>query len=469
MLSIISNIFILLFFIQASLQAPIPVVTKYVTEGIAVVTETNVRVVTQTIPIVQVLISDGATYTHTLTTVSTAEENGNFQPITTTSIVNKEVVVPTSAAETTQQPQPTQADTTQNNADTAVAATPSPAATTSSNNENGGVFTAYSTTRSVVTSVVVVGPDGSPIENAEPTANPATTAPTTSTTAARTTSSTSTTPTATSTPGGNHPRSIVYSPYSDSSQCKDSSTIETDLEFIASKGISAVRIYGNDCNYLTVVLPKCASLGLKVNQGFWIGPSGVDSIDEPVQEFIQAVNGNNGFNWDLFELITVGNEAISAGYVSASSLISKIKEVSSILSSAGYSGPITTAEPPNVYEDYGDLCSTDVMSIVGVNAHSYFNTLFAASDSGSFVKSQIEVVQKACSRSDITIIETGYPSRGATNGKNVPTKENQKTAIFSIFDVVGTDVTILSTYDDLWKDPGPYGIEQYFGAIDLFS
>ncbi|KAI0461060.1 hypothetical protein LJB42_001390 [Komagataella kurtzmanii] len=464
MLSTISNIFVLLLFIQASLQAPIPVVTKYVTEGIAVVTETNVRVVTKTIPIVQVLISDGATYTHTLTTVSTAEENGNFQPITTTSIVNKEVVVPTSVAQNTQQTRPTQVDTTQNNADTPAAATPSP--TTSSNN---GVFTTYSTTRSVVTSVVVVGPDGSPIENTGQTANPTTTAPTTSTTAARTTSSTSATPTASSTPGGNHPRSIVYSPYSDSSQCKDSTTIETDLEFIASKGISAVRIYGNDCNYLTVVLPKCASLGLKVNQGFWIGPSGVDSIDDAVQEFIQAVNGNNGFNWDLFELITVGNEAISAGYVSASSLISKIKEVSSILSSAGYSGPITTAEPPNVYEDYGDLCSTDVMSIVGVNAHSYFNTLFAASDSGSFVKSQIEVVQKACSRSDITIVETGYPSQGATNGKNVPSKESQKTAIFSIFEVVGTDVTILSTYDDLWKDPGPYGIEQFFGAIDLFS
>ncbi|AOA62028.1 Putative glucanase [Komagataella phaffii CBS 7435] len=464
MLSTILNIFILLLFIQASLQAPIPVVTKYVTEGIAVVTETNVRVVTKTIPIVQVLISDGATYTHTLTTVSTAEENGNFQPITTTSIVNKEVVVPTSVTPNTQQTRPTQVDTTQNNADTPAAPTPSP--TTSSNN---GVFTTYSTTRSVVTSVVVVGPDGSPIENTGQTANPTTTAPTTSTTAARTTSSTSTTPTASSTPGGNHPRSIVYSPYSDSSQCKDATTIETDLEFIASKGISAVRIYGNDCNYLTVVLPKCASLGLKVNQGFWIGPSGVDSIDDAVQEFIQAVNGNNGFNWDLFELITVGNEAISAGYVSASSLISKIKEVSSILSSAGYTGPITTAEPPNVYEDYGDLCSTDVMSIVGVNAHSYFNTLFAASDSGSFVKSQIEVVQKACSRSDITIIETGYPSQGATNGKNVPSKENQKTAIFSIFEVVGTDVTILSTYDDLWKDPGPYGIEQFFGAIDLFS
>lgn len=70
---------------------------------------------------------------------------------------------------------------------------------------------------------------------------------------------------------------------------------------------------------------------------------------------------------------------------------------------------------------------------------------------------------------DVVVTETGYPSAGITNGKNVPSPLNQKIAIQNIFDIVGTNVTILTTFNDYWKQPGNYGIEQSFGIIQLLQ
>ncbi|GMG34815.1 unnamed protein product [Ambrosiozyma monospora] len=69
---------------------------------------------------------------------------------------------------------------------------------------------------------------------------------------------------------------------------------------------------------------------------------------------------------------------------------------------------------------------------------------------------------------DIVVTETGYPSAGDQNGKNIPSAANQIIALTSILSDYGSDVTILSTYNDYWKSPGQYGIEQSFGAINLF-
>lgn len=267
-----------------------------------------------------------------------------------------------------------------------------------------------------------------------------------------------------------HPSAIVYSPYTSTDSCKDYDTVYSDLEYILSKGITEVRIYGNDCNYLTTVLPICKILGIKVNQGFWIDDEGVDSIDTAVTDLISAAtDSSSGFDWNLFAFITIGNEAINSGYCSVSDLISKISSVKAQLKAAGYTGLVTTSEPPVTFEDYPELCTGSEIDFVGINPHSYFDTSASAATSGDFVKGQIEIVEGICGNLDVYVTETGYPHQGDTNGLNVPSKANQKIALQEIFDVVGTNLTVLTTYDDMWKEPGTYGIEQYFGMADLLA
>jgi exo-beta-1,3-glucanase (GH17 family) len=205
-------------------------------------------------------------------------------------------------------------------------------------------------------------------------------------------------------------------------------------------------------------------LGLKINQGFWISSAGADSIDDGVDELIAWGQANT---WDVFDYITIGNEAVLAGYVTVDELIAKIASVRAKLEAAGYTGKITTSEPPVTFENNPSLCNAAI-DFVGVNPHAYFDTYSSAETAGDFVKGQVNIVQGICSK-DIVVTETGYPSAGIVNGGNIPSPENQRIAIEKILEAMNNEVTILTTFNDLWKAPGPYGIEQSFGTIQFWT
>ena len=267
------------------------------------------------------------------------------------------------------------------------------------------------------------------------------------------------------------PETITYSPYHDDSTCKDADAVRADLSTIAAKGIKTVRIYNTDCNTITTVEPTARDLGLKIDQGFWIGPLGADSIDSGVQELIDWVSNENGNDWSLFSIITVGNEAVYGNHIDAPTLLSKIKEVKKKLRAAGWNGSVTTAETPSTYSGYPELCTdSDGIDVIGVNAHPYFNAAGSASDSGDFINAQIETVKGICgSNVNVRITETGYPSSGDTNGNQVPTKENQAIAIEQIINATNNKAVMFTMYDDYWKAPGPYNVEQHFGIFHLFE
>ncbi len=259
---------------------------------------------------------------------------------------------------------------------------------------------------------------------------------------------------------------MAYSPYNDDSSCKSADQVSSDLQQIHSKGVNKIRVYGTDCNSLQTIQPAAAKLGMKINQGFWISSAGVNSIDQSVSDVISYGQSNG---WDVFDFITIGNEAIISGYCSVDDLIGKISSVKSQLKSAGYNGQVTTSEPPVSFETYPSLCTNSEIDFVGINPHSYFDTNSQASTAGSFVQGQIALVKKACGTDNVKVTETGYPSQGKQNGGNIPSKENQKIAVSSILQELNGDCTILSTFNDYWKSPGPYGIEQSFGVLDILS
>ncbi|KAG7746154.1 hypothetical protein KL911_004428 [Ogataea haglerorum] len=507
------------------------VITRMHTADAVTTTQDNYYTVTSTIPIVEILISNGVTYTKTLLTVASGSEINAVQP-TTTVVAKDPATVASQTSDSvpivTQSSNPVPIDTsisststsTSQDSPVSVSTTPvpsssSPAAatteatteatsTTSSddldlvgsvNVENTSTSTSLTSPSSSTSSSSSVATTetsstseaSSSTKQTPPSSTEAPSSTITSSSSSSTTSSSSTSEPASSTASSTTssaasstssssavstviPSAIVYSPYTDSGSCKDYDTVESDLSLIQSKGIGEVRIYGNDCNYLTTVLPICAKKGIKVDQGFYISSAGVDSIDDAVTELIKAVQDpSSGFDWDLFSFFSVGNEVINNGYATVGDLINKIKSVKSQLQSGGYTGKITTAEPPSTYQNNPDLCTSSTIDFVGVNAHAYFDQYITAADAGTFLTNQVQVTQQACRNMDVKVVETGYPSQGKQNGGNIPSPENQKTAIKKILEDFGSDVTILTTYNDFWKDPGPYGIEQYFGVINILE
>lgn len=287
---------------------------------------------------------------------------------------------------------------------------------------------------------------------------------------ASTVSSAQTSSTSTSSSGLTVPEIITYSPYNDDSSCKNADAVHSDLSKIAAKGIKTVRIYNTDCNTIQTVQPVARKLGLTIDQGFWIGPQGADSIDSGVQDIINWVANENGNDWSIFAIFTVGNEAVFGNHIDAPTLLNKIKEVKGKLRAAGWNGPVTTAETPSTYSGFPELCTdSDGLDIIGVNAHPYFDAGGSASEAGNFINSQFDAIKQICgNNANIRITETGYPSAGNTNGNQVPTKENQAIAIKQIMDATNNKAVMFTMFDDYWKSPGPYNVEQHFGIFDLF-
>lgn len=430
--------------------------------------QTSETAATQNVETTQAITTQNAeTPTAPTTSATTTTPATAAATTSSTSTANAE----TEAAETTKANETTQPDQTTQTTETANAETtaqPTDAATT----EETTAETTAETSSTETTTDGTTQQETTQGETTQQETTDATTQASPETTLTKTTStSTSTSATATSTATSvasgyiSAPSVIVYSPYANDGSCKDYDTIKSDLQLIQSKGISKLRLYGADCAVTTAVLPLCMELGITVNQGFWISSAGVDSIDGYVSLVVEWAETNG---WSVFDFFTVGNEAVNDGSCTVSELIDKIASVKQILNNAGYSGEVTTSEPPVTFINHPSLCTDSVIDFVGVNPHSYFNANLYAYQAGEYITAQQKQVAAICSKSAF-ITETGYPHKGDSYGNNVPSDENQYLALASIMKYTGGDVTILTTYDDMWKNPGPHGIEQYFGMINLIQ
>lgn len=309
-------------------------------------------------------------------------------------------------------------------------------------------------------------PASTPVADTPKTTSPVSPATTTSSTEAQAPSTSA----APSTPSSNAlitavPKYMVYTPFADDRSCKDASTIKQDLTLIKNKGIERIRIYATDCDSLNSVQPACKELGLRIVQGVWIGTLGVDHARNQLNDLIKSANGD----WSIYDSIIVGNEDVANGYISGADLLSAVKEFRGTLQSNGYHGSVIIAETTEAYLGNADHLCDSSFPYIGLNSHSYFASSFAAEQAGEFVNTQKGLVSGVCGRSDIWISETGYPHQGDSNGLNIPSKENQAAAVNSLLETLNKDMVLLAQFDDLWKDPGKYGIEQYFGVIDSMN
>ena len=133
--------------------------------------------------------------------------------------------------------------------------------------------------------------------------------------------------------------------------------------------------------------------------------------------------------------------------MSASDLLNKIISVKHILRAAGYNGPVTTAEPPSSFIDNPGLCTSSTLDLVAINAHSYFDPYSTPAQCGSFVLNQISITKSACGGKSVFLTEAGYPHAGITNGYNVPSYDNQRIALKSLFQATQGYVTFFTMRD----------------------
>lgn len=296
----------------------------------------------------------------------------------------------------------------------------------------------------------------------EPTSSPTPQPTTASASATQTPSSTSTPLIPSIGLGDGDQMGITYTPYDNDGGCKSKAAVLSDIALAKLKGFTHVRIYGTDCDTLENVGTACELNNLKMIVGVFIKSSGIQGAQDSVQAICDWAK------WDMVSLIVVGNEAVSSGYVNAGSLAGFISSSAKKFKQAGYNGEVSTTEPINIWQQYGNtLCPA--VDVVGANIHPFFNSQTTAKEAGKFVQGEVDIIKKICGGDKKVLnLETGWPSKGNPNGKAVPSPEDQEVAIKGIRESFGSGSVFFSYANDQWKSPGPWGVEQWWGCIDAF-
>ncbi|KAI4752143.1 glycoside hydrolase [Aureobasidium sp. EXF-3400] len=260
---------------------------------------------------------------------------------------------------------------------------------------------------------------------------------------------------------------IVYSPYTDAGGCKSQDQVNSDFEKIMSyasangDSYDFVRTYGTDCDQVSLVLNVCEKYDLKIFAGVYnIWDS--DSFDSELSKLTAAA----GNDWSRFNTISIGNEVVNQGKVAAGDVAGKVQKARGVLNAAGYSGKIVAVDTLVAMVAHPELCK--VSDYIAVNAHPFFDGNVAAENSGEWLLNSIQEVSSVCGGGDTWITETGWPTQGSTNGKAVPSVQNQKAALSSMKSAVSSNVVWFTAFNDMWKtnSASTFNAEQYWGMCN---
>jgi len=261
-------------------------------------------------------------------------------------------------------------------------------------------------------------------------------------------------PTSSSAPGADFSGyTLSYSPYNSDNSCKSQDQVNSDFNVISGYGM--IRIYGTDCDQTATVLTAVKAKGMKLFAGVY----DVNNVNAEVQQIVNAANGD----WSNFHTVSIGNEGVNNGAYSVNQVVSAIGTARSTLQAAGYTGKVVTVDTFVAMIANPQLCQAS--DYAAANCHPFFDGGVSAEDAGQFVLGQAQRVSEACGGKETMITETGWPSDGETNGKAVPSQDNQVAAVNSIRTAFSNNVVLFSAFNDKWKqnNPGTFGAEHYWG------
>ncbi|KAI4717866.1 glycoside hydrolase [Aureobasidium sp. EXF-10727] len=259
---------------------------------------------------------------------------------------------------------------------------------------------------------------------------------------------------------------IVYSPYTDSGDCKSQDQVNSDFAKIMSYAKSSgntydfVRTYGTDCDQVAKVLSVCQQYDLKIFAGLY-------NVWDDLTTELSLLTKAAGNDWSRFNTISIGNEVVNGGHLAASAVKGVVDTARGVLKAAGYSGPIVAVDTLVAMVAHGDdLCS--VSDYVAVNSHPFFDGNVAAENAGPWLLKQMEEVSSVCGGAETWITETGWPTQGDSNGIAVPSVQNQKAALSSMKSAVSSNIIWFTAFNDMWKpnNPSTFNAEQYWGMCN---
>ncbi|GAV30169.1 hypothetical protein PMKS-003677 [Pichia membranifaciens] len=248
-------------------------------------------------------------------------------------------------------------------------------------------------------------------------------------------------------------KGITYSPYNSDGTCKDLSTVQSDLAKLSSYGL--IRLYGVDCNQVENVLQAKAD-----GQQLFLGIFFVDQLSQGIQTMASAISSYG--SWSDVYTVSIGNELVNNGEASASQIGQYVSTAKSLLSSAGYSGPVVSVDTHVAIMNNPELC--EYSDYIAFNAHAYWDGSVTGGEAGTWLLQQMQRVASACGK-NVMCVETGWPHQGGNNGIAVASSSEQSAAISSIQSTCGNDVVVFNAFDDMWKNPGSNGVEQFWGIL----
>ncbi|AOA61426.1 Putative glucanase [Komagataella phaffii CBS 7435] len=251
-------------------------------------------------------------------------------------------------------------------------------------------------------------------------------------------------------------KGVTYSPYQAGGGCKTAEEVASDLSQLT--GYEIIRLYGVDCNQVENVF-KAKAPGQKLFLGIFF----VDAIESGVSAIASAVKSYG--SWDDVHTVSVGNELVNNGEATVSQIGQYVSTAKSALRSAGFTGPVLSVDTFIAVINNPGLCDF-ADEYVAVNAHAFFDGGIAASGAGDWAAEQIQRVSSACGGKDVLIVESGWPSKGDTNGAAVPSKSNQQAAVQSLGQKIGSSCIAFNAFNDYWKADGPFNAEKYWGILD---
>lgn len=263
---------------------------------------------------------------------------------------------------------------------------------------------------------------------------------------------------------GSLPMGITWDVYTGSSECKSEAEIAS--EFSRMRDFKMIRLYGMDCNQISLGIQNALKNGQKLMGGAYLdaGGSGED-VSEVIKAYKTAIDQHAGGNWDVIQLFTVENERVNEGRMTAAQVVDAIGRARTQLRQLGYNGPVGAVETAPATINNPSIC--EASDVAMVNIHAFFDQHTHAADAGPFVKSQVERVQSACNNKRVVVTESGWPRQGSPNGEAIPSPENQRIALQSIRASFSGDMFLFSAFDSSWKvnTASTFNAERFWGVI----
>lgn len=283
---------------------------------------------------------------------------------------------------------------------------------------------------------------------------------------------------------------VVYYPYNGDATCKSLLTVRADIAAIARAGFTTVRLHASDCGALYKVGSAARLHHLKLiigvhigEEGLAPGSTGLAEAEAQIQDIIswasfstissyssatsQPRPRTSGF--DLVELIVLGEDSLFNAYTSPPELAAFLNNSRLALQNARYDGPLTTTEPiATLYTHSATLCPA--IDIPAANIQPYFHASVSSALAADYVSSAMKALGSICAgKSQPVSLETGWPSRGKSNGRAHAGLDEQREAISSVLRREGHRTVLLGWGDDAWKDPGDFGVEDAWGCERIFG